>query len=270
MIERGPRYLQKAGAIVRKDGTVALAQQIVRKLRGGRMLHFGTIRMMVHGRVGLELGGPSQSIFGNLVPVYRHALRIDNCNFAPKTIWEPSTVQGQTFRFSSQREPGMQYICEANDLSHIEDDTYDFVMSSHVIEHIANPLRALKEWRRVIKPDGAAIFVAPHRDYTFDHRRPLTTLRHMIDDFERSVGEDDQTHLQETLDLIDYSMIPFDRDRLTALGRDVLNTRALHHHTFNETIFRELLSVAGFDVVLVRFEWPHHIVAVALRASSIE
>ena len=233
------------------------------------MRQFGKIREMVQGKVGLEIGGPSKYIFGELVPIYDHAAHIDNCNFAMDTIWEASVTEGKTFMFSSEREPGMQYVCDASNLSQIRDETYDFVMSSHVIEHIANPIRALKEWRRTLKPCGMAIFVVPHRDYTFDHHRPLTKLQHMIEDFERSVGEDDQTHLQETLDLIDYSMIPYDHDKLMALGRDVLNTRSLHHHTFNEDSFRNLLTVVGFDVVHVGFERPHQIIAVAAKSSSM-
>jgi len=255
--------LQKIVTILNERGPVGLADSGVRKLRGGRMRHFGYVRDMVADKVGLEIGGPSQSIFGELVPVYRYAARVDNCNFRANTIWETAIVEGETFKFSEERRPGRQYICDASDLAHIPNATYDFVMSSHVIEHIANPIRALKEWRRLLKPGGAAILVVPHHNYGFDHRRPLTTLQHMLADYEKSTGDDDQTHLQETLDLIDYSMIPFDREKLMALGRDVFNTRSLHHHTFNEDNFAELLTVAGFRPSGVHFEWPHQLIAVA-------
>jgi SAM-dependent methyltransferase len=260
--------LRKAVSILRSDGPLGLADRGFRKLRGGRMWHFGYVRSLVEGKVGLEIGGPSKGIFGELVPTYRYAARVDNCNFATDTIWEASLIEGETFIFNHRRRPGMQYICDASDLSRIPDETYDFVMSSHVIEHIANPIRALKEWRRILKPDGAAIFVVPHRDYGFDHRRPLTTLQHMLDDYERSIGDDDQTHLQETIDLVDYSMIPFDRDKVLALGRDVLNTRSLHHHTFTEDNFSSLLMVAGFNLLGIHFERPHQIIAVATKASA--
>ena len=232
------------------------------------MRGFGRVREMVQNKVGLEIGGPSKYIFGELVPIYRYASRIDNCNFSTETIWENSVVEGKNFAFNGEREPGMQYVCDAGNLPQIRDESYDFVISSHVIEHIANPIRALGEWLRTLKPRGTAIFVVPHRDYTFDHRRPLTTLAHIIEDFEKSVGEDDQTHLQETLDLIDYSMIPYDRDKLAALGRDVFNTRALHHHTFDEDSFRKLLAVAGFDVLQVEFEPPHQIIVVATKGTA--
>jgi predicted SAM-dependent methyltransferase len=261
--------LRKAVSILRSDGPVGLVDRGFRKLRGGHMRHFGYVRLLVEDKVGLEIGGPSKGIFGELVPTYRYAARVDNCNFAPNTIWETSLTEGENFLFSHRRRPGMQYICDASDLSRIPDETYDFVMSSHVIEHIANPIRALKEWRRILKPDGAAIFVVPHRDYGFDHRRPLTTLQHMLDDYERSTGDDDQTHLQETLDLVDYSMMGSDREKLMALGRDVLKTRVLHHHTFNEANFSDLLGVAGFNVLGIHFERPHQLIAAATKAPVV-
>jgi SAM-dependent methyltransferase len=262
--------LRKAISIFRSQGPTGLARSALRKLRGGRMRRFETVRQLVQGKVGLEIGGPSKYIFGQLVPIYHYASQVDNCNFATKTIWEASVVEGRTFAFSSEREPGMQYVCDASNLSHIPDHSYDFVMSSHVIEHIANPIRALNEWRRTLKPGGTAIFVVPHRNYTFDRRRPLTTLQHMIEDFERSVGEDDQTHLEETLGLIDYAMIPYDREQLAALGRDVINTRALHHHTFNEHSFCELLTQVGFDILHVAFEPPHQIIAIAKTNTGLQ
>jgi SAM-dependent methyltransferase len=259
--------LQKILSILASEGPLGLADRGLKKLRGGHMRHFGYIRAMVEDKIGLEIGGPSKHVFGELVPVYHYAARVDNCNFATETIWESSLVEGETFVFNDARRPGRQYICDASDLPHIPDETYEFVMSSHVIEHIANPIRALKEWRRILTPTGAAIFVVPHRDYTFDHRRSLTTIEHMLDDFEKSVSDDDQTHLEETLDLIDYSMIPFDRDKLMTLGRDVLRTRALHHHTFNLNSFQTLLMVAGFNVVGLHFERPYQIIAGALKSS---
>ena len=257
--------VRKTVRILRARGPRGLADSVFRKLRRGRMRSFDEVRRVVEGKSGLEIGGPSMAIFGRLVPTYRYAASVDNCNFAATTLWEEGLVEGETFIFDSRRPPGSQFIRDASDLSNISDDTYDFVMSSHVIEHIANPIRALNEWRRVLKPGGAAILVVPHREYMFDHRRPLTTLQHMLDDFAQSTSEDDQTHLQETLDFIDYSMIPEDRDTVAELGRNVFNTRALHHHTFDEATVRDLLRTAGFHVRCVQFEWPWQIIAVALK-----
>src|SRR6266487_1767815 len=42
-----------------------------------------------------------------------------------------------------------------------EDATYDFVFASHVLEHIPDDKRAIREIRRIIKPRGVAILPVP-------------------------------------------------------------------------------------------------------------
>ena len=42
-----------------------------------------------------------------------------------------------------------------------EDQTYDFVFASHVLEHIPNDERAISEIRRILRPNGIAILPVP-------------------------------------------------------------------------------------------------------------
>lgn len=44
-----------------------------------------------------------------------------------------------------------------------EDNTQDFVYSSHALEHISDYSQALNEWLRVTKPGGHIIIVVPHK-----------------------------------------------------------------------------------------------------------
>jgi SAM-dependent methyltransferase len=53
---------------------------------------------------------------------------------------------------------------DAGALDNISDGTFDFVYASHVLEHIPDPARALRNWLRVVKPNGYLIIVVPHRD----------------------------------------------------------------------------------------------------------
>jgi SAM-dependent methyltransferase len=53
---------------------------------------------------------------------------------------------------------------DAQYLTNISDNTYDFVYSSHTIEHLPNPDVAIKNWFRVLRPNGFLIIYAPHRD----------------------------------------------------------------------------------------------------------
>ena len=53
---------------------------------------------------------------------------------------------------------------DAHYMSGIPDDVYDFVYSSHTLEHMENPALALKNWWRIVKPGGYLILYVPHRD----------------------------------------------------------------------------------------------------------
>lgn len=65
---------------------------------------------------------------------------------------------------------------EADDLP-LDDDSLDFVLHSHVWEHLPNPLRAIEEWVRVLRPGGFIFAIVPKRDADpADRNRPLTTL----------------------------------------------------------------------------------------------
>ena len=53
---------------------------------------------------------------------------------------------------------------DAQYLKKEKDNTYDFVYSSHTIEHLPDPSEAVKNWFRVVKPGGYLIIYLPHRD----------------------------------------------------------------------------------------------------------
>ena len=88
------------------------------------------------------------------------------------------------------------YFGDACDLPFL-DDSVQYVASSHVLEHVANPFAALKEWTRVLRHGGYIYMVVPDRRHTFDHRRPLTAPVHMLADFRGGVGQVDGTHIDD-------------------------------------------------------------------------
>jgi len=53
---------------------------------------------------------------------------------------------------------------DAQYMNGIEDNSYDFVYSSHTLEHLDNPAKALKNWFRIVKKHGFLILYVPHRD----------------------------------------------------------------------------------------------------------
>lgn len=203
----------------------------------------------VEGKKGLEIGGPSD-LFRIRLPLYRKAGSVDGVNFSGSTVWEGAIVSGHTFAYLPECR-GLQFIADATDLSQIESASYDFVLSSNCLEHVANPIKALLEWRRVIRPGGALILVVPNKASNFDHNRPFTTFEHILDDYERATAEQDLTHLDEILALHDLSMDPpagsFDEFKARSLAN--FENRTLHHHVFEPATIGKMLHYVGLTIL---------------------
>src|SRR5207249_11909978 len=61
---------------------------------------------------------------------------------------------------------------DAHELAGIPENEFDFVYSSHLLERLENPARALRNWCRVLKPCGYLIIYVPERD-RFARQRTL-------------------------------------------------------------------------------------------------
>lgn len=73
---------------------------------------------------------------------------------------------------------------DAQYLNGIDDDTYDFVVSSHCLEHMVDPHEALRNWIRVCKQYGHLVITIPEEEmyehghwpskYNDDHKWSFT------------------------------------------------------------------------------------------------
>src|SRR4029078_953482 len=77
--------------------------------------------------------------------------------------------------------PATVNIVASGDELPFKDANLDDVVSAHVIEHFFDPVKALKEWYRVIRPGGYIFIIAPHRDRTFDQHREATPVAELLD-----------------------------------------------------------------------------------------
>lgn len=66
----------------------------------------------------------------------------------------------------------------------VDDHSQDYVISSHVVEHLPNLVTAFLEWNRILRPGGVIFMIFPKRDaLAKDVDRPITPLSHYIDDY---------------------------------------------------------------------------------------
>lgn len=146
------------------------------------------------------------------------------------------------------------------------DHSLDYVVASHVLEHVANPIAALAEWVRVVRPGGVIYFVVPNRRATWDRTRELTPVAHLLEDFARGTTACDATHIDEFAFGLDWDLYapgtPADEvaARRAELARGLRETVArgedinLHFHTFEPCTVRELIETLA-DRPHPRFAW---------------
>jgi SAM-dependent methyltransferase len=246
-------------------GLRGMASVAWRNRLGRRLRAYEVCRPLVERRRGIEIGGPS-AIFSRegALPLYPLFEQLDDCDYAGATLWHGEGAEGSPFRYDDERSPGRRFVREATSLDGIPDDSYDVVLSSHTLEHVANPLRALFEWRRVLATGGHLVLVLPHLQNTFDHRRPVTSLEHIAEDFARGTGEDDRTHVAEFVALCDLARVPdgLSRQDFERRTHDQATNRTVHHHVFDTELVVRLLDRAGYQLLWVETALPFHIVAV--------
>jgi SAM-dependent methyltransferase len=230
-----------------------------------KLKKINSLLMPLKDKKGLEIGGIS-SIFNEKIPIYELAEIIDGCNFSNNTIWEGQLLEGPNYKYYKNKV-GMQYISEGTDLHYIEDEQYDFAISSHCLEHIANPIKALKTWRRVVKKGGLIIVIVPEKKYTFDHRRSVTTFSHLLDDYKNNMDEKDLTHLDEILQYHDLSR-DIRAGNLSQFKERCLKNfinRAMHHHVFDLDVMKKLFNYCKISTIHTTRIRPFHQIIVGKR-----
>lgn len=75
---------------------------------------------------------------------------------------------------------------DATYMKGVEDESYDWVHSSHCLEHLDSPLSAIHNWWRILRPEGHLILTVPcfflyeHKtmpsQYNSDHKQAFSIL----------------------------------------------------------------------------------------------
>ena len=141
---------------------------------------------------GVEIGASTQNSFG-----LKRSINVDFAD-QPGDYWQDKACP-----------PAVVNIVASGDALPFKDNSLDYVLSSHVIEHFFDPVKALREWHRVVRPGGYIFIIAPHMERTFDRHREPTPVQELLD---RSAGK---------VRLSDY-VHPLNQDALKQSGKDRL------------------------------------------------
>ena len=148
-----------------------------------------------------------------------------------------------------EEENKVDYLLDATNLKFAKDNSIDFIVSSHLLEHISNPIKAILEWKRVLRNKGIIYLAVPNKKYTFDHKRNRTTLNHLIDDFKNNTPPEDTTYIEEFIQNYDEDMGVQNREELRSFIQENIQTN-IHHHVWIGKDLKELFNYLGLEILL--------------------
>lgn len=73
-------------------------------------------------------------------------------------------------------------IDDGERLEAFAEESVDFVVSNHILEHTEDPIAALENLVRVLRPGGILFVTLPDARHTFDVSRARTTVAHVLRD----------------------------------------------------------------------------------------
>lgn len=92
-------------------------------------------------------------------------------HFAPEMLFKELFTSNDLEYHAVDKNPGLYtYADEIVDIQDIpyDDDYFDLIICSHVLEHVPNDMQALRELYRVLKPGGTALILVPMNGVSYN------------------------------------------------------------------------------------------------------
>ncbi|MBI3798885.1 MAG: glycosyltransferase, partial [Deltaproteobacteria bacterium] len=121
------------------------------------------------GLKGLEIGAAAHNPFG-----------LRTRNVAPQEDYEFYAAEAR--KLGVEPAP-VDIVAFADDIP-VADQSEDFILSSHVVEHLANVIKGFVEWNRIVRDGGYVFMIVPLKGaLPADGLRELTPFDHFLADY---------------------------------------------------------------------------------------
>jgi len=88
-------------------------------------------------------------------------------------------------------------VDDGETLKTVPEDSQDFIIANHFLEHTEDPIGTIGIHLGKLKPGGILFYAVPDKRYTFDFRRTITPLEHMVRDHEEGPAGSRREHFDE-------------------------------------------------------------------------
>lgn len=188
---------------------------------------------LLDGMTGLECGGAMHNAFG------LDCLNVDYCADMD-TIFKKAEIE-----LCGEAMP-VDIVANGDNIP-VADKSFDFVISSHVIEHFFDPIKAIKEWVRIARKYIFIICPFPDAD-PGDRGKLITGLQELV---QRHTGEIAPPEVDDHRHWTRWTCETF-RDMCAAYGWHVSHYENPDMKVGNG--FAIVIDVTGKDMSM----WPYH------------
>lgn len=201
---------------------------------------------------GIEIGA-----LHNPLPVHEkmHVLYIDTLSTAELKTKYPNL---------SDKIVHVDLILNALRLESIKEESLDFIIANHLLEHLSNPLSAIEIWHKKLKRGGMLYIALPKCNMTFDKYRQITSLDHLLWDY-----TNDPSVEKEKMDIIHIADMLSSMKKDGILEKKILdedihneakilyesNDHGVHYHTWNSqsslSFFQKVSDIFRYKIIKI-------------------
>jgi predicted SAM-dependent methyltransferase len=226
-----------------RDNALKLASNIRKffKLCVARLDRESIAKMYIKGK-GIEIGALHNPI---RLPKSANITYVDRMSI--------TALRKQYPELSSKELVDVDIIDDGEHLFKIKDSSQNFVIANHFLEHCQNPIGAIRNMLRVLKKGGVVYLSIPDKRYSFDADRPVTSIGHLLKDYQKGPEWSKKQHFEEWTRYIDK--IQSEAEIEARISHLMKLDYSIHYHTWTQTEMLELMVTLKkkfhFEVELV-------------------
>jgi len=194
---------------------------------------------------GIEIGpGPRPQVHESSSTLVRYLEEM------PIEKW--AELYDPTGKYGTATADFSKYVIGTADNLPAEDGSLDFIFSSHVFEHLANPLGHLARWREKLAPGGVVLAIIPEMHSTKDSIGRPSTIDEIRAEFEAGIWRPNEGHYERYFTL----------RGMKESAKDMMEKNSsIHAHYYDKDNLKVLLDTAvkehGFSSYQIIHEDNH-------------
>jgi len=160
-------------------------------------------------------------------------------------------------------------VTDGETLTDVQDESQDFVVANHFLEHCRNPVLAIENMLRVVRQKGIVYLSIPDKRLTFDMSRPVTPVEHVLRDYDDGPEWSERQHYEEYVKCVEKPLNQQDHEDRVAF--QMSRNYSIHYHVWSIDDITELLVVLRrdrgfpFEVELIFLNREHQEAICVLR-----